>query len=151
MSGIVQRNTTANAGFTAALVDASGVTAGGTADPVIDVHAASGQTPAFQLPYIAKGAVVSLQVTLAGLTGGSSPAVTLAAQFSNDGVNWFSANSQVTTASLTANGTSVTAGFTQDNSTVAKQTGVFVRLVWATTGTPTALNLSDARLRVLNS
>jgi hypothetical protein len=151
MSGIVQKTTTALAGFTAALIDASGVTAGGAADAPVDVHTASGSTPAFQLPYIAKSAVLSLQVTLAGLTGGTSPGVTLVAQFSNDGVTWFSANSAVTTVSLTANGTTVTAGFVQDNSTTAKQTAPFVRVNWTTTGTPTALNLTDARIRVLSS
>lgn len=145
MSGIRTGGQTAVLpGYRAVFVDA---TAG---DSPVDVHTASGSIPfgatgntAVAVPYTALGAKVGLSVTIAGLTGGTSPSVTVALQTSPDGVNW-TAVSGVTSGALTANG----------NHLVAPATAVlyeFVQLVWTTAGTPTAVTVTDARVIVQNT
>lgn len=135
-------------GYLAVFVDA---TAG---DSPVDVHTASGSIPfgatgntAVAVPYTSNSAKVGLSITLAGLTGGTSPTVNATVFTSVDGVNWVTTGVTLS-AALSANGNGVLAPASLG---AGKFVGPYVQLQWATTGAPTAATLTDARIIVQNS
>ena len=103
--------------------------------PVIQIltsaaQAASGSSAPRTIPVEPEYGTLNLQVNLTALTGGTTPAVTVAVQWSHQGTTWADASPVDAFTAISA-AKNVVQQF--------KVKGPFVRVTWTSTGIPTSV------------